>query len=213
MAQLHQQHADDSATRLVQEMGLFGGDSRIDVAVVNGRLAGFEIKSDSDTLQRLERQLAAYRCVFDELTFVAGRAHTPYLEEYLPDWCGLIEAQSIAGAVVLETLRQPQANPEVDLDAVLRLLWKPELQQMVAEFAVKISKSASKEKLREALCKAVSKSELLDWVRRAIKVRTNWRAESPPTAHDDLCPPLPISLECPAQTDELRSPKCTDRPN
>src|SRR6187402_1509374 len=39
-----------SDTRLLEELGLCQGDVRVDVAVVNGELSGYEIKSPSDTL-------------------------------------------------------------------------------------------------------------------------------------------------------------------
>ena len=49
-------HEDDPATRIVEEMGIWAGSVRIDIAVINGELSGFELKSDSDTLQRLPLQ-------------------------------------------------------------------------------------------------------------------------------------------------------------
>jgi hypothetical protein len=42
-------HRDDDDTIIVEEMGIYQGDFRIDIAVVNGRMTGYEIKSDKDT--------------------------------------------------------------------------------------------------------------------------------------------------------------------
>ncbi len=43
-------HHRDPNTLVVDELGLQHGESRADIAVVNGHLLGVEIKSDVDTL-------------------------------------------------------------------------------------------------------------------------------------------------------------------
>ena len=53
LAHLAELHAGDPDTRIVEEMGVWCGTARIDVAVVNGELCGFELKSERDTLERL----------------------------------------------------------------------------------------------------------------------------------------------------------------
>lgn len=72
--QLAQDH-HPPATRIIEELGLDEGSVRIDVAVVNGRLLGYEIKSDRDTLDRLREQACVYCSVFDEVVLVAGKRH------------------------------------------------------------------------------------------------------------------------------------------
>ena len=47
----------DESTRVFEELGLCQGDARVDVAVVNGSIHGFEIKSERDSLDRLSNQL------------------------------------------------------------------------------------------------------------------------------------------------------------
>src|SRR4051812_32014446 len=48
-------HCND--TLVIDELGIAHAKARIDVAVINGCLHGFEIKSAADTLTRLPRQL------------------------------------------------------------------------------------------------------------------------------------------------------------
>src|ERR1700674_1251921 len=59
-AKLHSIHSQDPETVVIDELSLCQGDARVDMAVVNGSLSGYEIKSDRDTLTRLPRQLAVY---------------------------------------------------------------------------------------------------------------------------------------------------------
>jgi hypothetical protein len=44
-------------TLVIDELGLAHAKSRIDVAVINGCIHGYEIKSDKDTLDRLSKQI------------------------------------------------------------------------------------------------------------------------------------------------------------
>ena len=46
MAYLDRLHAGDADTRVVQEMGIWSGSVRVDIAVINGELHGFELKSE-----------------------------------------------------------------------------------------------------------------------------------------------------------------------
>src|SRR5438105_15140559 len=65
----------DGDPRVVNKLGLIHGEVRVDVAVINGVVHGFEIKSDADTLNRLQRQAAAYERVLDLMTLVAPMRH------------------------------------------------------------------------------------------------------------------------------------------
>ena len=37
--------------RIVEELSVCDGEARVDVALINGKLCGYEIKSDRDTLE------------------------------------------------------------------------------------------------------------------------------------------------------------------
>jgi hypothetical protein len=64
-------HANEN-TLVVDELGILNGKSRADIAVINGYLVGFEIKSDEDSLTRLNDQVEAYNAVFDRSTLIVG---------------------------------------------------------------------------------------------------------------------------------------------
>jgi hypothetical protein len=53
------EHHGDANTLVVDELGLRHGTCRVDIAVVNGFIHGYEIKSDADTLERLPRRRRA----------------------------------------------------------------------------------------------------------------------------------------------------------
>ena len=67
---LYEYKKEDSTAVVVDEMGLSAHAARIDIGVINGKMVGYEIKSDRDNLDRLPRQLAIYNQIFDLVTIV-----------------------------------------------------------------------------------------------------------------------------------------------
>jgi len=86
---LLKEHHGDTNTLVLDELGLRHGTCRVDIAVVNGYLHGYEIKSDADTLQRLPGQVSVYCAVLDRATLVVGEKHAEKAKAHLPDWWGL----------------------------------------------------------------------------------------------------------------------------
>ena len=74
-SRLFLKHPDEADTVVIEELGLCRGQVRVDVAVVNGLLHGYEIKSDRDSLCRLGVQVEVYGKVFDQATLVVGDRH------------------------------------------------------------------------------------------------------------------------------------------
>ena len=59
-------HSLDDAL-VIDELGIMHGKARVDIAVINGSIHGYEIKSSMDTLKRLPRQMAAYDSCFQNV--------------------------------------------------------------------------------------------------------------------------------------------------
>src|SRR5690348_12382197 len=112
--QLQSEHiAELGQTLFVDELGLCG-QVRVDVAVVNGALSGYELKSENDTLRRLPTQVEVYSRVLDFATLVVAKKHAGHARAGLPSWWGLIEAESAAdGSVTLKRRRRGRMNTSV----------------------------------------------------------------------------------------------------
>src|ERR1700755_210395 len=107
---LQAEHATDQHTLIVDELGLCQGAARADVAVLNGSLAGFEIKSDRDTLARLPNQAQIYGRVFDYVTIVVGAKHARSIRSSVPSFWGITVASEMDGHLELKTRRQAKRN-------------------------------------------------------------------------------------------------------
>ena len=76
-------------TVIIDELGLSHNTARIDLAVVNGIIHGYEIKSDRDTLRRLPLQIDIYNAVLDRVTLVVGEKHLKKASNAIPEWWGI----------------------------------------------------------------------------------------------------------------------------
>jgi len=105
------QHKGDAETVIVEELGIQHGLSRIDLAVVNGELHGFELKSDRDTLARLPEQTETYGRVLDRVTLVIGERHLRRAVEMVPEWWGIRVARVEAPELHFSDLKVAINNP------------------------------------------------------------------------------------------------------
>lgn len=175
---LHE-HRKDSDTRVLDELGVRHGVSRVDVAVVNGYLHGYEIKSDSDTLQRLPNQVAIYNEVFDHVTLVVGAKHAEKAASIIPDWWGIrVATEGKRGGISFKVSRKPKKNPGINPIALAELLWRDEVVQelqILGESGPILRKPRAT--LYQYLAEVMELDELRTVVRQRLKARENWRGQ------------------------------------
>lgn len=174
-AMLVDEHAGDDDTRIVEEMGIWSGSARIDLAVINGQLTGYELKSDSDTLDRLPAQAELYSRVFDEVCLVVGSRHASEAKHLVPRWWGVIVATSVGEDITLKRVRKSKPNPKPDQLLIARLLWRDEALAALETFGLaKGWRSKSAPILHERLATELSYKALSEVVRATLKQRTGW---------------------------------------
>lgn len=171
----HQKEAD---TLIVDELGLCEGQARVDLAVINGSIHGYEIKSDRDSLERLSNQAPIYNRTLERVTFVAAQRHLPELQRSWPRWWGLsVIAYDFRRGVVIEDVRAAQQNQDVDGLSVAQLLWRQEALAVLRELGLDTGFSRkSREKIWAVLACEVSREDLQRIVAERLRKRTGWRA-------------------------------------
>ncbi len=97
------------------------------VMVLPDKLVGIEIKSDADGYSRLSRQVKMYDKFCDLNYVVVGSTHARHILDRVPKWWGVISAGLLETGIDFKTIREPQSNPKVELDAQLTILWRSEL--------------------------------------------------------------------------------------
>ena len=113
---------------------------RADVIAVSGVVAGYEIKSDVDSLARLERQVLAYEALCDFSTIVVGSRHLAHARAALPASWGILVAESVESGARLRAERLPAQNERVEPGAIARQLWKEECVALLKEHGAKLDR-------------------------------------------------------------------------
>jgi hypothetical protein len=162
---------------MVEELGLAHARSRIDLAVFNGYLHGYEIKSAADTLYRLPSQLNIYQAALQKLTLVVATRHLEATIALVPDWCGLIEVvENQNGKLSLEPRRRSRVNPSIDPFMFAHLLWRSEAQDLLRAQGVASSKlEAPRKDLYQMLANQLSLRDLTVAIKLAMMSRSKWR--------------------------------------
>ncbi len=181
---LEQEHAGDDDTLILNELGIFNGTTRIDIAVVNGEMAGFELKSERDTLERLPAQRDLYNLVLDRISLVVAENHYDKAVDMIPDWWGVWIAHPVSrGCVKVSRERDALPNPELDAETICSFLWRDEALAILDRIgASRGVKSKPREAIYRRLAEVLPLDAVREEVRSALKFREGWRVDrrSPP---------------------------------
>lgn len=175
-------------TLVVDELGLAHGKNRIDIAVLNGYVHGYEIKSSKDSLARLPSQFNEYRRSLEKISIVAAENHMDELFELVPLWCGLILAtKGPKGGVHFTNIRLPKLNPDIDTFSFAHLLWRKEARELLVKLGENPKTlNLPKRKLYNKIASLISARELSEKIKAQLMARGDWRADKPQFQYDDL---------------------------
>ncbi len=180
------QYRNDMDTLIISELGLCQGSARIDLAIINGSIHGYEIKSEKDTLIRLSGQQDIYNKVLDFVTVVASSCHLSKIEKLVPNWWGVIEAKCKNNKLTIVKVRPCKENATVEPTALVQLLWRDEALSILIQRNLHggvVSKPRSI--IWGRLVEYLSLGELRYEVRKKIKARQYWRPVRKQVLYDD----------------------------
>jgi hypothetical protein len=86
------------------------GECKADLAILNGTATVYEIKSERDSLARLERQVRAYASVFARVYVIAADSHVDAVVNTVPDEVGIL---CLNRRHNISTLREAADQPEL----------------------------------------------------------------------------------------------------
>jgi hypothetical protein len=169
-------------TLVIDELGLAHAKTRIDVAVINGSVHGFEIKSAADTLTRLPQQLELYVQCLEKLTIVCAEKHISGVRDLAPRWCGITKVtKGPRGGIVFITVREPKRNPNIQPYRLAHLLWRSEAVAILtqANASPKMLR-APRKTLYKSLAAKFSVAEITAFIKESMASRQDWRPHQSP---------------------------------
>lgn len=161
--------------RIIEELAVCDGEARVDVAVANGRLCGYEIKSDADTLERLALQQKCYDKTFDMVSIVVGEKFKNSIDKHIPDYWGIYIVSEYPNGCKIKKKRAAKINRNIEVAALLELLWKDEIVFLLKEAGIKGISGKNRRILRKMVMDNFSVREIKDYTRETLKYRQNWR--------------------------------------
>jgi hypothetical protein len=166
-------HAGNEDTVLLEELGVARGFARIDLALVNGAIHGFEIKSDRDTLRRLRGQAELFSRVLDRATLVATERHLDEAQGILPAWWGIQRVEATAGgALAFRAIRRGRENPAPDPRTLVEFLWLDDALALLEENnAARGVRGKPRPYLWDRICEALEPEAIARAVRTQLKAR------------------------------------------
>ncbi|SRR5579883_1109025 len=169
-------YRDKPDSLIIDELGVIEGSFRVDVAVINDKLHGFEIKSPSDNLLRLPEQQKNYSKVFDKMSIVCAERYVSDAVNLIPKWWGLISVSIKDGEPYLNEIWPSRQNNDVNPFHMCQLLWRDEALDVLKENGMDYG---FRTKSRRYMWRALAKELDLNDIRRAVKTklssRTGWR--------------------------------------
>lgn len=181
--EIERRHRGEPDTLIVEELGLCQGVARVDVAVINGNVHGYEIKSEHDTLARLPGQTGIYNRTLDYVTVVTAPTHSGEIANVVPAWWGIWTAVQCGDQLRLQSERTPRHNPNVNPFALAQLLWREESLRALADRGLAEGMwSKPRKELWSRLALKLTVEELGEVVRECLKRRgADWRVPVSPS--------------------------------
>ncbi len=166
-------------TFVIDEFGLRNGEARADIAVINGKMIGYEIKTENDTLIRLSNQVLAYNEVFDRIYIITTHSHLEKVVNIVPVWWGIYlikPGTDLSYAFILH--RKAQLNKWRGTLGLVRLLWKDEVLTILnTKLNFNVTNRVAKEDLYDILSGTCATLQLSKWVISFLKNREGWRKD------------------------------------
>lgn len=110
---------------IFEEVPVAGGLARADLVVTGEAIECFEIKSERDSLKRLQEQGYYYQKAFEKVTLVLASKHVAAAQLIAPEWWGIIEVNESGE---LKRRKAGKKNPSLDGFGMLSLLNSAEVR-------------------------------------------------------------------------------------
>lgn len=157
---------------IINEMVVANWSRRADIAVANGRLYGFEIKSHLDTLKRLPGQVESFQGHFDKVVVVAASKFVASIKRDYPAEIGILEVYEVSGRAKIRQVRPGRICEVKDVLKLTSLITKSELEKFLRQSGAALQPGMPRSELVNA-CGTRATKQLRSYVLECIKQRYN----------------------------------------
>lgn len=144
---------------------LYIGDTRADIyAVTDDSIIGIEIKGDTDSYERLKKQVRDYDRYCD-LCYAAVGPTKVHVSEHIPEWWGILAVDCSGEEAQIVCVREASPGGKTSFRHQLSVLWKRELYALREMHGLGKSKSESKKAVIDKFVKLGPEENVLKNIR------------------------------------------------
>ncbi len=157
-------------SKIIEELRVYNGNAIADVVALYEDTHCFEIKSDLDRIERIEKQGAYYDLSFLNVTLVTTNKFIKKAIEIAPAHWGILLASVSENGVMISSIRTSKRNKYFDKRSALLTLWKSEMLE-IADFDLSKKKYQSRDELSKLIARRKSDSELSRHICKLLQFR------------------------------------------
>lgn len=159
-------------TKILEELRVHNGNAIADVVAFHKEIHCYEIKGETDSIQRLTKQAGYYNVAFPKITVVTTKNHITWANNNLPHYWGIIIANEDKNRVTLKYYRKAKTNPDFRKEKALMALWKDELVQIAnTATTIRVKSSHTRQELAHLMSEIMKKEDTIQSIRAAMLSR------------------------------------------
>lgn len=143
--------------------------SRVDIGRINGKSFAYEIKTELDTLDKLEKQVDDYSKAFEYVLVLAHEKHLTKVKKLVPSYCGIKKFNFVDGQCLFENERPPQLSPNISFETQIRNLSSKDLAFILKKIGVKLP--TTRLKREQLIMECVNRENFNEYFKLALKNR------------------------------------------
>jgi hypothetical protein len=153
------------------------GSSRLDYARINGHSYAYEIKTELDSLEKLEKQISDYSQVFEYIHVVCHPDHYHKVANMTPEYCGIITYNTEKDDLPFSFRRKRVANPYVNPIVQIASLTAKELGKILKDEGFEQHHPIERENKEELILSKISSKKINHHFKETVKRRFQKRWE------------------------------------
>ena len=149
--------------------------SRVDISRINNKSIAYEIKTELDTLDKLDKQIADYSKVFELIYVIIHPSHFKKVSELIPPHCGVITYNLKNGICKFSFKKKALQNKNIDSNAQISTLSNRELDLILKTSKIHILETDRKMK-EKIIFENFTDKKINTLYKKVLKVKynSNW---------------------------------------
>ncbi|TGM45978.1 sce7726 family protein [Leptospira vanthielii] len=157
--------------KVVDELHINFGTAIADVVAIDRYMHCFEIKGETDKIQRIETQGKVLDSSFPKVTLVTTENHLVYALKNSPEHWGIIKVSNDKGKIIFRSIRTAKTNPNFNKEIALFSLWKSELLSFSLSNNFEVAERMNKKVISKLISNNLSSKKVIEAIAEIISQR------------------------------------------